>query len=54
MVMATITWRSGGTETLCCDGWPQLFKQLEEYGRYKELNAREIDEKEATPWEHQR
>lgn len=43
MVKATITWQSGGHETIYCDTWQEFFQRLQEYGGYHKLFAREIE-----------
>lgn len=46
MVKATITWKSGGAETIYCNTFPELFERLQEYGEYVKLFAREIEAKD--------
>ena len=46
MVKATITWKSGGYETIYCDTWQEFFKRLREYVGYHKLFAREIELRE--------
>lgn len=43
MVKATITFKSGGAETIYCHDFPELFNRLQEYGEYKKINAHEIE-----------